>query len=690
MTAANSSTPTPNGTSPRRRWRLASAGVLALSLVGGLTALDAQGSKDAADDEDAADALAAQRSAAKRQAFAKLAKDGAGGLCTFEPGTQMAYDVVTHTHVEIDFGQMAADAQDAMAQQQGAQMQVARDEAKIHDVERSWHLDLVALATEDDGATVLAARIQDRGMKVSVGEDEPESAAPEASANIDDTFLIRLDSRCSIREFGWRTEGDLDATRQQQLMAAGLAFWAPRSTAEESTYTGVSFDATGRYEAAYAFETDGTLTGEVHSFGQNPGAASVRSSFAPVAMTVVDSTIEAQLQPGQWFERLVNARDLELRFGGEPFGAHLRSTKAERADFEGFAPTVELDDGGWSWGLVPAEAPDQSQRFDPDLVGRELDDVLANFRDMLEGGEGVGSYGGLLRDWLRANPEQTPAVLALLEDGSFEGQSHARAGIFFALGSANTEAAKDGLTALLRESSVANQIGAAHALSMVDSPRTEMLALLAEGSRDEALHPMERGTMGLALGAVAQHAELTDPEAAAEARGIIGGWLDAPADDEQIQVALAAAGNAGHDELGAAVGRYLDHEDTKVRTTATKAMRQMSPEEAFPRLEAAMGDEQRVVRQTALETAAAVARTQGTAPSEALVELAAGSLAPDAHQAERHAAMALLGEAAKRGDADARGLLDDELRSQLDGEAIDAKAIAAIGRNMPGRWRANN
>ncbi|EDM79454.1 hypothetical protein PPSIR1_35047 [Plesiocystis pacifica SIR-1] len=661
------------------------ASVLALGL--GVYGMSVLGSSDSSSEDGAGSERATLEAPRVKGTFAGSA-GGSALPCSFEVGTQMGYDIHTQTRVEIDFGETVAEVQSSLSnqQQQGTRADIDADAAQIHEVEQDWHMDLVAVAAEDDGGTVFAARIRDRGM---VAKTEEGGSKPEPSANLDDTFLIRVDGRCGVKEYGWRTEGDLEATRQQQILVGGLGFWAPRSLAKSNSYSGNNFDNTGRYDAVYEYDGEGKLKGTVRSFGQNPmrGSSARAVQFAPVEMTVVDSSIEAELAPGVWFESLSNFRDLELSFGDSPFGAHLRATTAKTGRFESFSPAVELDDGGWSWGIAPPARVDQSENFDPELVGVPMADVVDRYRELIEAGKGVGDYGAMLTEWLRANPGETGALVAMLEAGEFDGEDLARMGVFYALGNANTDAAKDGLTTLLRGESVRNQIAAAHAMSMVDSPRVEMLDIVVEGALDEAMHPIERGTMALALGAVAQHTATSDPAIAAQARETIHGWLDAPADDEQLGHALAAAGNAGHDEFGDAVGRYLDHESPKIRSTATKAMRQMSPEEAFPRLETPMVDEDRVVRTQAFETAATVARAGDAAPSEALVDLASSSLGAES-QAERRAAMALIGEAAKRGSEDAGVILDDHLRAQLDRENVDPKALAAIGRNMGGRWVA--
>jgi hypothetical protein len=597
-----------------------------------------------------------------------------GQFCSFTPGEQMAYEVETQTEVAVDMAKLSEQVDVDAAKQ----VEVNATPAEAHRVDRRWTIELVAVDRDDDGSSVLAARIEDRGMQVSVAG----GSAPKSSASLADTFLIRVDARCGIREFGWRTEGDLDGAREQQLLATALGFVAPTHADAAHGYGATSFDSTGRYMAKFEYE-DGQLSGEAVSYalGTSVGRG------APVEVNVLASTIAIELAADAWFESLTNERDLEFTLGGRGFASHFQSTRASRVEAGNFAPRIELGDGGWSWGILGPKPRDASLDFDQSLRDVAIDDALARYRELVATGK-LGEYGSMLRDWLRANPEQTGELLAMLRDGEFEGEQVARSGLFYALGSANTEQAKSALVDILREwPEVRHQISAAHALSMVQQPTPAMVELVAAGARSEDLQAIERGSMALALGTLANTSEAHNPELAGQARAEIRGWLTTPSDDEQLGHALAAAGNAGHDELAADVGMYFDHESPTVRKHAAHAMRQMSPDEAYPHLEHAFADEDQVVRTTALATATSIARHNDRAPTEAMIGLAAESLA-DAAQAEQRAAIALLGEAAKRGDEQADTLLRDHLREQLASDDRNPDRLAAIGRSMSGHWQA--
>lgn len=598
-----------------------------------------------------------------------------GQLCAFEPGTRMRYDIVSETILEIDFSRVSG----GVAVPSGGQVAVAASPPEAHQIARRWQLELVAVALDDD-ASVLAARIEDRGVEVKAGE----GASIDPSSALSDVFLIRVDARCSIREFGWRSEGDLEAAREQQLLAAGLGFVAPSSTGGSSSYGGTNFDATGRYSANYRYE-DGRIDGEAVSYSLADGVG----RGAPIGVDILASKIDVELGAGVWFESLSNERDLEMTFNAQAFGSHFSSIQARRIAASEFQPTVDLADGGWTWGALSGKPRDAKFEFDEALRDMPIADALARYRELVASGS-VSEYGGLLRDWLRANPEHTHEIMDLLRAGEFADEQVARSGLFFALGSANTEQAKTALVDVLREwPETRHQIAAAHALSMVEQPTSEMLELVAAAATREDLHVVERGSMALALGAVANSSEAQNPELAAQARGQIRDWLETPSDETQISHALLAAGNAGHDELAADIGIYLDHESPKIRKDAAGALRQLSPEQAYPQLEQALADEDGGVRVSALEAAANVARSRDCVPTEALVELASERLV-DAEQLEQRAAISLLGEAAKRGDARADEVLREHLRTQLADDDRNVEKLAAIGRTMPGHWKATN
>ncbi|MCA9701129.1 MAG: hypothetical protein KC431_26640 [Myxococcales bacterium] len=159
-----------------------------------------------------------------------------GGPCSFVPGTRMAYEVRSRTRVELQPGSLAGGIDVG-----SGPGQVVASPTINRDIERDWGLELEALALDAEGTSTLAARIEDRGIRSFEGE------APSASPALSDTFLIRVDARCGLVEFGWRDDGDLDGAREQQIMVGGLGFVAPATLGELTRYAAPAFDLNGRY-----------------------------------------------------------------------------------------------------------------------------------------------------------------------------------------------------------------------------------------------------------------------------------------------------------------------------------------------------------------------------------------------------------------------------------------------------------
>ncbi len=598
------------------------------------------------------------------------------GRCSFMPGARMAYDVRTDTTVDIDLSQLSKGVELG-----GPNTDVATSAAQAREVSRTWHIELEAVALENDGVSTLAAHIESRELKVR-GE-----APVEPSAKLGDTFLIRVEPRCAIREFGWRTEGDLEAAHEQQILAAALGFSAPASDDDE-VWGATGFDATGRYDVSYRRTGPTQIHGEVVDFHLSTG---VVQGVLPIEMSVLSSNIEVELGTGVWFEKLSSARALDLAFAREPVGGHARSTVATRAAPGRWRAAVDLDDGGWSWGsLLSRPALDEGPSFDETLVAVPVAEALSTYRDMIAEQRSTAEFGGYLQGWLRANPEGAKELVATLRSGGFEGEALARSGVFYALGSAQTPEAAAALLGILDGSGDrrAHKVAAAQALAMVDSPTPDMVELLAEQAESGALHGIERGSMALALGSLANSAADEHPLIAAQARSEIEGWLSAPEDSEQLRHSLLAAGNAGHDELVVSIAPYLDHQDAKVRSSAAHALRQMSPEQAYPALEERLFDDDRSVRTSAIEAATTVCRRHDQAPPRSMVEMAGDSL-EGATASEERVLLGLLGEAAQRGDARAKSLLSDRLQAQLHAAERDPQRIAALGRSISGHWKAD-
>jgi HEAT repeat protein len=602
--------------------------------------------------------------------------EAASGPCSLRPGTRMAYDVVTRTHTTLDMGSIMDDVRI-----DGAGLS-AKATAMEQEAVRRWHVDLEVVARVTDGSTVWAAHIDAEATEVAGQGSQP---AAEALAN---AFLVRVEPQCGIREFGWRSDGDLAAAQDQQQLLAGLQWLAPAEG--ERSWSGTSFDTLGRYHGAYAMADGGSITGRAVSYREPFGQA--LGAELPT-LEVAASTIEVEPRVGEWFASLSNARELVIAMRGEPIGRVRGSVVARRAEPGQWQPAVELEDGGWSWGLLLGQrVPRTTEKAEASskLAGVPVGDAVSQYLAMIHEGRSSVDTVAHLTEWLRANPEGTGELVAMLRAGAFEGEQSGSAGLFLALGKANTPAAGGALVGIITgaDDSMAHKISAAHALSKVEAPTVEMVdAVVAVIERDD-IHPMERGSLAMALGGFASRNEARAPELARQARDQIQGWLDAPSDTQALSGSLLAAGNAGHDDLAGAIEPYLEHSDPQIRQRAAHAMRHMSPEQAYPRLASRTDDEDGSVRASAFETAAEVSRANGIAPPEDMVDAAIGQLDEGATPREQQALLGLLGEAAGRGHDGAHAVLQQHFEDELRSDTRDTERLRALGRHAGTRWVA--
>lgn len=606
------------------------------------------------------------------------------GPCTFEAGARMAYDVVTRAHDRIDMSPLMEGVQI-----QGADLAAQPTQMDQH-ASRAWHVELEAIATTDDGTTVLAAHIDadDTHLVSEAGGRRQEGSQPPPEA-LGETFLVRVDRRCSIKDFGWRSEGDLAAAHDQQRLLAGLGWLAPRR--DEASWTGTLLDPLGRVHVGFAAQGP-RVSGRAVSYRETFGRA--QGGERP-QVEVVDSSIEVEPRAGEWLGSLSSARTLAMSMQGISLGTMESAVDARRAQPGPWRPEVSLDDGGWTWGLLLGQVSPrhvaQAQRSSA-LASVSVDEALAEYLARVHDGRSSAETVAYLCEWLRANPEGAGELVELLRAGAFEGEQSGSAGLFLALGKANTPQAADALLSIIDgpSDSMGHKISAAHALSKVESPTEAMMqAVVAVAERDD-IHPVERGSLAMTLGTFASRNAERAPELAAAARDRIGGWLAEPGDTQELAGSLLAAGNTGHDELIPSIQPYLEHDDPQIRQRAARAMRHMSPEEAYPRLAPCMDDEDPTVRASAIETMARMSRATGVAPPESTVDVAIEQLDLRVPAREQKALLSLLGEASQHGNAGAQAVLQQHLADELYRGERDLGKLRALGAHTHARWSAES
>ncbi len=627
--------------------------------------------------EDSADASTEEGPASASKPLRRSGGNAELGPCAFVQGTRMAYEVTTRTHATLDLSPISDRVK------VGGRFATQTTKAQDRQATRRWHLDMTAVAHAADGSSVLAARIVDGGTEL---EGEGTSPVDEALAT---PFLVRVDPRCGIEEFGWRTDGDEVIARRQQALVAALTYWAPGRDGALS-YGGVSFDALGRYRGIYEGKPGGTIEARIDTYVE---PFSQPRSPVPPTLDVERSSLVVEPGVGEWLTSLRSERRIALRVEDEQIGTMHSWVEAERAEPSAWDHQVEVGDGGWTWGLLlesPPETGNVDTAVNEALAALSAEDAVAQYLAMVHGGQTTAQYSAFLREWLRANPDGAATLVQMLEAGAFDDEAKARSALFYALGTADTPQATEALMGLVGgdDSALAHRVSAAHALAQLESPPAEVVDVLAAQAERSDIHPAARGSLAMAMGTFANKNDARSSELATAAREQIRGWLDEPGDVDELSGSLLAAGNAGHDDLVGSIAPYLDHDEPRIRQQAAHALRQMSPEEAFPRLQSSLGDDERSVRVKVLATATEVSRNHGVVPPQEMIDTAADWLSESLDRSEERALIALLGEAAERGSQDARDALEERLEAELASEERDPARIKALGAYSGTRWTA--
>lgn len=590
------------------------------------------------------------------------AADEAIARCRFAPGVRLAFEVEDRTTVALDLRPVLARIQPAARARLGA------TPAQTLDVQRRWRLDLEAVGGDAAG-TVFAARIEQQAAQDATG------AALSAPADLDRAFLVRVGGDCAVEDFARHATADVAGARRQQAMLAGLGFHLPAGGARIAT----GFDVTGRYRARYTATragVDGRILGYDALFGGPDEARLGRGAIR----------VE---RAGGWFDRLT--LDAALTYTVEDVEV---GTQTKRLDARAVAPStwqaaVDPADGAWRWGLL-LDTPDVTDRAAPraDLADVPVGQMVDRIRGLMASGIGVADYAALLEAWLIANPAAAGEIAQRLRAGAFADQARLRAALFFALGAANTAEARAALHGLFADAALGRgmRVQAALALSRTHPVPAGFAHALDALVEDETLDAFGRGSMALALGALAKHQAAHDPAVAAEARAAIGDWLAAPRDAEHLAHALQAAGNAG--DMAEAVAPWLADSREEVRATAARALRSSADEATLALIEARLAEETSgAVRRQLLGAALAIGRADGPLPASLRAAVVEG-LPARGHGGEFAASVQLLGVAARTGDAEAEATLQRLLAAEMRAERRDPDRIAALGRQTGTRWRA--
>jgi hypothetical protein len=458
-----------------------------------------------------------------------------------------------------------------------ASSMIVTGDTKAFDITHQWHLEVHALEPRADGGATLVASITSAGLKGKL--------PPGTSAEVGDVsrpFLFRLGPECAVTEFARYRDAGLGASAMQQVLVRSLQWRYPAGKDEARER-----DALGRYEARYELrEVEGAPEvrrqvlryTEVDTYlpGRKPYLAR-RATLTPGGEGLV-----VRPGPGPWFDTLKESRTVAFESPGKKLGRFSVRTDATRVAPEGTLPEVAVTDPLWVWGDIPALEVAEEALPKPNPAWRqvELSSILERYLAELAKGPNDVAASELLAAWIRANPEQIPALLDLLRGGRFDGRVNA---FMRALWAAKTPEAAKALRAVMTDGRFDRDKRnmAMWGLVQSDFHRDELLAdleRLAWGGAPGDPNAVPKEDAILALGAFLRDPGDANDAAVDKAIAGFGAKLQRPTDLAELHTTLLGTGNTASDDLYEAVAPLFQHENTAIRLEAARAAAQMSPE----------------------------------------------------------------------------------------------------------------
>lgn len=546
----------------------------------------------------------------------------------------------------------------------------ATSSARADETESPQQLSLEAtlwwrvLEERSSGGWVVAATLAD----VQLLEGGAAVADASRRAALETPFLLQVDRDCRFRDFAFDPATGAEARRQLQgtLKAAELVLAPLPRTQWVSRHR----DSLGAFDASYTLEASDD-DDDAPSLTRRRGR--YISSSLPllppqmggrVRVDVLASELHATLDArGRWVSQLDGSEHLRAWMGQKLLSEVRATVRVERLDGAQRAPAsmALLDSARFAWGQAGGSAGD-SPRLppppEPALASLSLDEALADFAARLgQGPNGLHGATERLASYLSVHPEAIPSLLARMREGALPEQLHAA--LFLALEKTGTLAAESGLGEALsdRRLGTMNRMRAAAALQDIPRPSERTAATLIQQARASRADAEERQVADaalLALGALSQRVETTQPEVARMAHGELELRLGGAREPEDVAVALAAVGNSGDEAFASALESYKNDPSPLVRAHAARAWRRMEPDTLEPVLTDWLAQESDPrVRRAIADALAENVREAGRPASPAVLAAAAARLASEPDVQTRAALIALLGSSAAT-DASAR------------------------------------
>jgi hypothetical protein len=324
----------------------------------------------------------------------------------------------------------------------------------------------------------------------------------------------------------------------------------------------------------------GTVTRKRLAYDAAKGAPGAMS----VTFRVKSAGGEVRLGTSAWFERLVDAEDIEAVAGA---GVPYRSRASER--FDAREPDRRAWDGvrvaieDFVWGRpTEAELADAAEALrGKELASLAVDDAWARYLALRDGGAPGAWHDAqrLLRAWMKANPAGVKELVLRMRAGKFSRKD--QADLALALAKSGSPVAREGLEALASDRRASNDLrvqatSACADLAQPTRKTVETLADLAAAKRTGEAGDMVASAARMAMGTILESAP--GSEAAEAARADLRKALDS-GDAATVAEALWAASNSGDPAYVADAERFARSADERERGAAAHALRKVLPSE---------------------------------------------------------------------------------------------------------------
>jgi len=434
-------------------------------------------------------------------------------------------------------------------------------------------LDLRVLAADEHGA-VLAARYRD--VDATLGE----MAEP---------FLVRIAPDCELAGFARLATTKIASARAAQAMTANLVFAFGPDKAEGANDYGAFRAAYTRHGNRVERRIEGYTRVWAEEWSESAfEVADPRKHPPKQAQLPKESYLGVELGDGPWFASMSGTERVALyntELASRIDARRVPSPAAALAD-------VPREQGQYVWEdllhrrvkpptALRAPQTEAEKKQVAELAALAPSTALAQYRDGLAAGNDFSGSWRKLSRYLEVRPEAADELAhevrtsTLPEEGS--------AGVFMALGQAQTTEARDALLSIKNDTGVGAYDRSRSVFALVgrsdvgvdfaQSLRSESQAITTGASQPARLYARHAALALGILGALRPE----EPAIAGEATGAVMDILANGKNDIALRPAFGTVANLGDTRLLTVVAPYLRSSDAKIRRAATIAIRRMPP-----------------------------------------------------------------------------------------------------------------